>query len=392
MVEVFVLFVKITKIMRRINAKIIIQAVLITLIVIIIDLLGIAFLALKTVSIPFVPNRNIDKMSDFYTAIWQNTRTNSIDNGKFEIIDITDYSRSDISQILRTISNMNPKVIGLDISFITKEDSVIDSRLVKTIQSIPNIVLPVEYQEMENGSEVYNYSIFRDQYKNKEYGVVSFPNVRDVIRTFKPRYQIDNQSIDAFSFVIAKKLDKNLSIENLPKEMLINFTTLKLEDEDAIQGFQFLNLKNNDSIILASTISNKIVLIGGTRHTSDQHLTPLGSSISGLMIHAHIINFLIDKRILHQTPKIIQYILCFILAIFAIYWFKLRCQSEDKHRNLLKSIIKWLLLFITSVIIFAVIGTLLFCKYSYYCDFSPFIVTIIIVDLYYKYINNYTKL
>ena len=66
-----------------------IKAVIIICLVIIIDYLGVAFLVLKTVSLPFVPNRNIDAMSDYYTAVWESVR-DRVDNGRFAIIDITD--------------------------------------------------------------------------------------------------------------------------------------------------------------------------------------------------------------------------------------------------------------------------------------------------------------
>jgi len=125
------------------------KAVVIIFIVVIIDLLGVAFLALKTISIPFVPNRNIDQMSDYYTAVWKSVKGNSVDNGRFEIIDVTDCSRRDITEILKAVSNMSPKVIGLDVSYISEENPTEDSLLVQTILSIPNIVLPVVFQDNE---------------------------------------------------------------------------------------------------------------------------------------------------------------------------------------------------------------------------------------------------
>lgn len=367
--------------MSKKYANTLFKAAIITVLVVIIDLLGIAFLALKTVSIPFVPNRNIDKMSDYYTALWKNVRGNSVDNGKFEIIDVTDYSRNDITKILKAVSNMSPKVIGLDVSYISEGEPDEDSLLISTIQSISNIVLPVEYQDKENGNKAFYYSIFNDQLMNKEYGVVSFPNNRDVIRKFTPSFSIGNQSIDAFACVIAKKCDANLSTIDLPNEMLINFTTLKLDDDDDIQGFQFLKMNQRDSLSLASSISDKIVLIGATKHTNDQHLTPLGNSISGIMIHAHIINSLMENKIIQTTPLIIRYFLCFIMAIVAIMWHKKRKQSEEKGKSIWKTIALWCFLFLASVIIFSGIGTLLFCTFNYYIDFSPYIVTLIIAHL-----------
>lgn len=358
-----------------------IKAVFITILVIIIDFLGVAFLALKTVSIPFVPNRNIDQMSDYYTAVWKSVKGNSVDNERFVIIDITDYSRRDITEILQEVSSMNPKVIGLDVSYISEENPVEDSLLVQTIQSINNIVLPVEYNDREQGKETFDYSIFYDQLKNKDYGVVSFPNNRDVIRIFTPSFSIENQSIDAFGWTIANKSGADLSSIDRRREMIINYTTLRLEDDDETPGFQFQSMNQRDSISLASEINGKIVLIGGTKHTNDQHLTPLGSSLSGVMIHAHIINSLIENKVIHSPSLIIRYLLCLVVAVVAIMWNDKRKKTEEKRKKIWITITLWCVLFLISVILFAGIGTFLFCQYSYYIDFSPYIVTLIIAHL-----------
>lgn len=367
--------------MEKKNVNILLKAVVIIVIVGIIDFLGVAFLPLKTVSIPFVPNRNIDQMSDYYTAVWKSVKGNSVDNGRFAIIDVTDHSRNDITEILKAVSNMNPKLIGLDVSYISEENPAIDSLLVHTIKSIPNIILPVVYQDNEQGHEIFDYGIFYEQLNDKDYGVVSFPNNRDVIRKFTPAFGVDNRSIDAFGCVIANKVGADISSIDCQKEMIINYTTLKLEDDDELPGFQFLNINQRDSISLASEISGKIVLIGGTKHTNDQHLTPLGSSLSGVMIHAHIINSLIENKVIHSTSLIIRYLLCLLVAVVVILWNDKRKKSEEKRKSIWITIALWCFLFLISVILFAGIGTFLFCRYNYYIDFSPYIVTIIIAHL-----------
>lgn len=361
--------------------NILLKAAVIIALVIIIDLLGVAFLVLKTVSIPFVPNRNIDQMSDYYTAVWKSVNEYSEDKDRFVIIDITDKSRRDITEILQNVSNLNPKVIGLDVSFESEDNPTEDSLLVQTISSIPNIVLPIEYNDKERGKKVFDPIIFQDRLKDKNYGVVSFPNNRDVIRVFTPSFCIENQSIDAFACVVAEKIGTDLSIIDRQKGMMINYTTLKLEDSDALPGSNLLNMGQRENIALAPEIKNKIVLIGGTKDTDDQHLTPLGRTLSGTMIHAHIINSLIENKAIHSIPLIFRYLLCLIVAVLAIIWNDQRKKSEDKQKKVWITIALWCVLFVVSAIIFAGIGTFLFCQYNYYIDFSPYIVAIIIAHL-----------
>ena len=366
--------------MNKKLTNIIVKAVLIITIVVIIDIWGLAFLVLKTVSLPFVPNRNIDEMSDYYTAVWESVR-DTVDNGRFAIIDITDNSRREITEILRVINSMNPAIIGLDVSYIWEENQSEDSLLVKTIQSLPHIVLPVEYQDNVQGNDTFLYGIFHDQLIDKEYGVVSFPENRDVIRTYNPSFTIGNQTLDAFGCVIAKKCGADISNAREKSKQLINYTTLQISDDDIAPGFQFLNLSSRDSLSLSSAISDKIVLLGSTHLTSDQHLTPLGNSLSGVMIHAHIINSLIDNKSIQTTPLLFRYLFCFIVSLIAILWFQKRKLSEKNNKKIWKSLITWSFLFLASVILFAIIGTIIFSKYCYYIDFSPYIVTLVLVYL-----------
>lgn len=355
------------------------KAVVILCVVVIIDILGVAFLALKTVSIPFVPNRNIDNMSDYYIAVWDRVKGNPVDN-RFVVIDITENSRREIAEILNAIKSMNPAIIGLDVSYIWEENPSEDSLLVQTIRSIPNIILPVEYYTTEKGNDAFLYSIFQNQLIGKEYGVVSFPENRDVLRTYKPCFKFEDRTIGAFGCVIAKKCGADISNLEKRNSVLINFTTLKLTDDEAIPGFQFLNLDSRNNQFRSSQIANKIVLIGSTNQTRDQHLTPLGN-LSGVMIHAHIINSLMENKRIRETPLLIRYFLCFAVAIVVLMWCQKSKKPKETNNRIWKTIVIWSALFCASVVLFAVIGTFLFCRLCYYIDFSPYIVTLIVTFL-----------
>ncbi len=351
------------------------KALVITCIVAIIDSAGIAFLVLKTVSFIFVPNKNIDNMSDFYTVVWSSINDNPTDNGRFLLVDITQNNRRDISNILKTINSLNPHIIGLDMSCIHEEDKTIDSLLVEVVLSIPNIVLPVEYDAKTNS---YLPDVFHDKFVRKKHGVVSFPDNREVIRTFRPSFCVGDKSIDVFGYVVAKECKANIPTLQNKDKCLINFTTLNLSDEYAIQGSNFLKLNSRDDTLrLTPLISNKIVVVGSFHDTEDYHLTPLGF-MSGPMIHANIINCLLENKIITTTPSYLRYFLCFLVSIAILLWYKGR-KLEIKEQNITGTIVKYLVIFVLCIILISGIGTFLFCKLCYYVDFEPYIVMLIII-------------
>lgn len=306
----------------------------------------------------------------------ESVKGRSNDNGRFFVIDITNNSRDEISSILETVNGMKPRVIGLDVTNIWEEDENIDKHFVSTIKSIPNIILPIECYDMEQNPPKFLYSIFREQLTEKDYGVVSFPETRDILRTYSPQFMDGNKKLDAFGCAIAKAYGANISPIYENDNVLINYTTLHLTDEDANEGREFLNLSKHDSTSLASEVNGRIVLVGSTNLSSDKHLTPLGYDLSGVMVHAHIINSLIDNRNITSTPLILRYVLC---SLFAFVLFNKYKKVEGNKNNLWWSIIKCTLLFLFSMVIFAGIGTILFCRFCYYVDFAPYIVTLILV-------------
>ena len=316
-------------------------------------------------------------MSDFYTSVWKRINERSVDEGRFVIIDITDNSREEITEILNNVREMNPSIIGFDVSYISKKDPTIDSLLVCSLQSLPHLVLPLEYHDEQEKDTFLNNIIF-DQLIGKEYGVVSFPENKDVIRTFRPSFVVGENRVDAFRCVIAEKCGADISEIRKDKGRLINYTTLRLSDDDAKSGWQFVRIDSVSRLSLASDVSGKIVLIGSTHHTSDFHMTPLGYSLSGIMIHAHVINSLLDNKLIKSSHKILRYVICMVLAILALFLYQ-------KHGNLIKtysmcSVVLWgVLIFLVSIILFACLGTFLYCQYCYYIDFAPYITTLIIV-------------
>lgn len=346
---------------------------------------GIAFLILKTVSVPFLPNRNIDNMSDYYTAVWESIKRNARDDGRITVIDITENSRKEIATILSIINDMEPQVIGLDVTNSWEEDKSTDSIFVSTIKNISNIVLPVEYYNYAEGEEHYRFSTLYGHIIDKEYGVVSFPNNRGILRQYQPVFKDSIIRYDAFGCAIANKLGLDISNIREKSRVLINYTTLNLSDDYATPGDYVLNLKDSLSYnSFLSDITGRVILIGSTRLKNDQHLTPLGYSLSGVMIHAHIVSSLISGKTIRTVPNWLRYLICLIISV-AILALPNRVfvSRVPRHRNGFR-ILLFIIVFLAAMVLFSGIGTYVFCHLCYYIDFAPYIVVMVLLYLFKK--------
>lgn len=360
------------------HSNLILKALLTAIVSIVFCTLGIAFLVLKTVSIPFVPNRNIDNMSDYYTAVWKSINDYSIDNERITVIDISESTREEIARILSVVKDMHPSIIGLDVSLIWDKNEDADSIYLETIKSIPNLILPVEYTETDQGQGVFLYDKFHNEQFQSNYGVVSFPDNDDILRTFQPSFTVGDTVYRAFACTIAEMENIDISKIYTKDKLFINYTTLAMSDEDAIPSWQFLDLDSAKYNVLSNSITNKIVLIGSTHLTSDHHQTPLGYSLSGVMIHAHIINSLLENKMIYSVPLVLRFIICFILAYLLLWSYTKRNKKNSKPKNIWGAITKALLLLVISLGIFGCVGTFLYCNCCYYVDFAPYIVTFIL--------------
>lgn len=318
-------------------------------------------------------------MSDYYTVVWESVKGNSLDNRKFAIIDVTENSRCEIAKIISVIGEMNPKIIGLDVTTTYTEENFTDTLWVAAIRSISNIVLPVEYCKNSQGEDVFLYSTFKEQFDGKRFGIVSFPNNRDILRTFRPIFHQGALTYDSFSCAIADEIGVDISSVLKKNKVLINYTTLNLSDDDDIPGSDFLYLDSLKQSFLHSEIAGKIVLIGSTHLTNDQHTTPLGYNLSGLMIHAHIINSLIEERSITTIPTVLRFIICFFVAFLTLMWYYTHKSPVICTDTIGKQIIVSSIPFVASLIVFSIAGTWVFCKFNYYVDFSPYIVTFILL-------------
>tara|TARA_Y100000310_G_scaffold165965_1_gene165716 strand:+ start:1768 stop:3654 length:1887 start_codon:yes stop_codon:yes gene_type:complete len=254
------------------------------------------------------------------------------------------WDRSVHSELLKKINNS--KVIGVDISFF--EESNNDSSFEKTISSMNNIVLAAEINE----------NILLKPIFESEFGYVNLQTDFDGV-TRSVRTGI-HKNIYPFAFKIYQKSWNENIIFN-EKEYKINFASSpgifnSVSYYDALYGND-LNLEN------------KIILIGATApDLHDTYFVPTseGISMSGVEIHANIIQNLVLDNFLEKQSDLSIILIIFLTSLFGFFFL-----SRTKIYYSIGSLILIILIYFYLSVIF-------FSKFNYVLDLLFFPLSVLI--------------
>lgn len=315
---------------------------------------------------PLEKNVSYD-LSDLYASV--GTRSLKKDYCEDIVIVSTDYSsRQKIGILIDTLNNMGAKVIGLDILFPTAQNE--DIRLLSSIASADNIVLPVGLHQNDNSDyfQIKDTCYFQDKLGPKTSGAVNLNGdiIQHTIRSFKYSFRLnDSTIIDAFATAIAKKYSNSLIGKNKleGKERRINFH--QFDDFEVVSWENILSPNPGQKSSYENLVKNRIVLLGNTNATSDMHTTPISVDMPGIYIHAYIIATILNNKAIRNASLTVNYLVAtlitFIFCSFVLYTRKRIKQIGE----LLIRIIQFLLM-----ILFFYIGSILYLKHMVFVDFS----------------------
>lgn len=301
-------------------------------------------------------------ITDFYNAAVRN----SIDNEETSfsdnvlIVAIDQLNRQQSLEVINTVAQLHPSVIGLDFPF---EDSIAyHDEILNTIVTNPLIIHATKVTEADNGCLRREYlSFYEKEYPAVQVGFVNIDAVFtwNVVRTFHP-YVIDENgdTIPSMALAMAKvvnpKRARNLLSRNHDKE-IINFVYQKIEVIPA-------NQLNNEDI--ATKFIGKSVLIGDTAYASDIRVTPLREPMSGLFIHAYALQTILTGRYIKEWPKWIIWIIAFVASILFVILLQ--------YAKSLNYIGNWLvrISLLGLIILLVYLGYRIFAIFQCYADFT----------------------
>jgi len=258
-------------------------------------------------------------LTDFYYSNFKNQ--DKIYQGPIVLVNVERRNRKEIAFLLNVIREGNPKVIGLDIGFTERKDSL-DVYLKQALEETPNVVLP--YQA--------SFDSLYEEKKTNEYftkQALSFANLiaenaeYSTIRSYFPYYQ----GIPSFSSAMIEKYDSSL-LKDLRKR---SDKKTEIRYFGNLRNFKYYTFDETmDTSFNPSDLQGKIVLLGYLGESinvsaaidEDKFYTPLNPRITGrshpdmygVIIQANILRMALDKDYVKEVPSWVTWTIAFLLC------------------------------------------------------------------------------
>jgi len=272
------------------------------------------------------PEKSDFAITDFYSIVADARPVRTIDD-RIVIINLSGLDRDGIASVLDLMPLLSPQAVGLDVAFIDPRED--DSHLLSAIAACPNLVLPVVLShDKESGRfAVAEKSFFSDSTAaHVPVGATNLPAkyAKSTIREFQTYFPLaDNgsdqqgettDSLPSFVTAVAtvasqhavdrlKKRGNDIETINFPSRSFRIFTPEEIADN-------------------AHLIAGRIILLGDTEDLADMHATPVTSTMSGVLIHAHALATIIHESYLDsftRTQNIaLAFGLCFIVVLASV--------------------------------------------------------------------------
>lgn len=245
------------------------------------------------------------------------------------IINVNHLSRAKLAVLLAEIQREKPKVIGVDVIFNnSKKFLVKNDELQKQLQK-ENVVSAYAFKNREIIKNEADLGVFRHKLG---YANFNFDEYNSIIRNFQPKYNLNGFTYTSFGVRVAQRFygaQKTFYWENNKKSIPINYSgglnhyyTFEAEEILKQEATPLLE----DKIILLGYLGS---FIGNVFDIEDKHYTPLNQEFMGksmpdtfgVIIHANIIEMLINNNELYQSPTWSLILIAFIVTFFSIAYF-----------------------------------------------------------------------
>ena len=263
-------------------------------------------------------DKNDFRITDFYNVV-ANSRPVSDCDTSIAIVDIAFTERSDVTDIIELLADLNPKAVGVDVTFNEKKEG--DDRLIAALNRCPNLVMAVgvsptdKRPHKEFVPDDYSYFYNRDCKGKHTHGIINLPTKFEgsTIREFKLTYRNSNngEEMSAFPLALAEVAAPEAAREALRRGNDLETIDFPSREFEIIPWYELP--ENTDKI------ANKIVLVGAIGELGDTHATPIDPRMAGVVIHAHALSTILRGHYYTVMPQwlttALSFLLCFLLCL-----------------------------------------------------------------------------
>lgn len=278
----------------------------------------------------------------------------AIDNQSIQRLGRWPWPRKIHAEFLDILKNGKPRAIGLDVAFL--EEAEDDQLLSAALASLGNVVLPLEIDLEGSDSDYLKVARARlpvpQLEKAARTGFTNTPVDKDgVLRKVPIRVlTADGERLDAFFVEVLKTYYGNdLFVPALPREKYQNFVINYAGQPGSFKSIPFYQIL--DEKIDPEIFRGKIVLIGATApDLHDEQITPTSEGVlmSGVEIHANLINTALTRSFLRYQRKESGVVVIMLLSLAAGLFF----SRLKALRGLILALVAVVLYFIFAVTIF----------------------------------------
>lgn len=317
-------------------------------------------------------------------------------NQQLVLVNVKHLDRKELATLIEKVQLQQPKVIGVDVIFDHQKEVLIDEQLWQALQS-ENVVSAFAIQKREIIKNDPKLGVFRHKLG---YANFNFDAYNSVIRNFQAKKVFDGFEYQSFGLKVAQRYlgrKEKLQWDKMTKKSIpINYSG----GHDHYFSFDAEEILQRDSV---PVLTDKIVLLGymGTPtgnpyDIEDRHFTPLNQEFVGksapdtfgIIIHANIIEMLINGKRLKEAPVWVLLLVGFILTFIAIAYFIKLNKNKIERFMLVRNLTQlgftiffiWVALWLLSVgIYFKITALIWYAVLSIECIWA------------YKILSNYLK-
>lgn len=228
----------------------------------------------------------------------------AIDDPSLQEIGRWPWDREIFVQLLPKLQEA--KAVGIDVSFFEPYDTQIDQQLGDIMRTQANVIIPLQFTSFNTSQSLQAANVLRpiEELHTIPKGFVNIYSSDDGVTRFT---QLTLSGQPSFALQV---VNQSITLPSFPQERLpINFvggpgTFPYISVKDVLQDNHNINF------------TNKIVLIGATSPgLQDNYFVPTsqGQAMPGVEIHAHIIQTLLTKKFLFETPLYLNILLIAII-------------------------------------------------------------------------------